>query len=83
MKEVKMDILGRVNIPKSMRDNLNMQPDSKVFIEQVDDKVIITRTSINQECPTCKKLFSSEYGFCPYCGQYLQIRQPKEEKINE
>lgn len=79
MKEVKMDILGRVNIPKVMRDILDMQPDSKVFIEMIDDKVIITKNGNTQVCPVCNIVFSNEYAFCPYCGQHLATRPEQKE----
>lgn len=71
MKEIKLDVLGRVCIPKSMRENLNLKTDSTVCISQVDDKIIITKELLTTSCPVCSNSFSSEYQFCPYCGQYL------------
>lgn len=72
MKEVKLDVLGRVCIPKKMRESLGMQVDSTVCIEQVEDKVVITNALLNSTCPVCSKTFSSTYTFCPYCGQSLK-----------
>lgn len=71
MKSVKLDILGRVCIPKNIRENLNLVEDSIVYISQEDDKVIITKESPTSVCPVCGHVFSNEYQFCPYCGQYL------------
>lgn len=79
MKEVKLDILGRVCLPKNMRDNLNWEVDSSVYVEQVDDKIIITKQELNQKCPLCNEVFSSQYKFCPYCGEYLISTVEKKE----
>lgn len=79
MKEVKLDVLGRVCIPKSMRENLGWSVDSTVYIEQVDDKIIISNKSLTNVCPVCQQRFSSDYKFCPYCGQYLTDNSKKEE----
>lgn len=79
MKEVKLDVLGRVCIPKDMRENLGWQVDSTVYVEQIDDKVIITKKSLTNQCPVCSQRFSSDYQFCPHCGQYLTDTTKKEE----
>lgn len=76
MKEVKLDVLGRVCIPKQMRESLNLKEDSTVCVSQENDKIIITGAPIDATCPVCSESFSSIYTFCPFCGQYLN----KEEK---
>lgn len=83
MKEVKMDILGRVNIPKLYRDTLGMGTDSKVFVDLVGDKVVISKHKLNKICPVCNIVFSDEtFTFCPYCGERL-IDRPTEEQSKE
>lgn len=71
MKEVKLDVLGRVCLPKNMRDNLGWGVNSSVYIDQVEDKIVITKDAPIMTCPVCSQVFSSSYKFCPYCGQYL------------
>lgn len=71
MKEVKLDILGRVCIPKGMREILGWEVNSSVYVSQVEDKVFITGKAPVNTCPVCSQTFSSDYKFCPYCGQYL------------
>lgn len=78
MKEIKLDVLGRVCIPKNMRDNLGWTVDSSVHIEQVDDKIILTKKELNTQCPVCTQRFSADYKFCPYCGQYLSSTNKEE-----
>ena len=80
MKEVTLDILGRICIPKDFRQQLDLSVDSKVCITKIDDKLIITKGSLNKECPVCLNSFSVDYQFCPYCGQYLQEDKPKDEE---
>lgn len=77
MKKVKMDVLGRVNVPKSIRDSLSLKEGQDVYIDQVSDKVVITKDVMTKLCPVCNIPFTPEYNFCPYCGEQLQLR-PEE-----
>lgn len=71
MKEVTLDVLGRICIPKDFRQQLDLKTDSKVCITKMDDKLIITKGSLTNKCPVCSNVFSIDYKFCPHCGQYL------------
>lgn len=75
MKEVKLDVLGRVHIPKKIRDELKLEPDSHVYIEKVADKVVITKRLSERLCPVCNIVFTDEFSFCPYCGEVLTERK--------
>lgn len=46
----RFDKLGRINLPKEMRDKIGLgEPDSEAMIELVDDKIIVSNP--NQEDP--------------------------------
>ena len=80
VKEVKLDILGRVCLPKSMREALGWEVDSSVYVEQFDDRIIISKAAMPQVCPVCNKVFTTDYEFCPFCGQYLKEKTTEEAK---
>ena len=80
VKEVKLDILGRVCLPKSMREALGWEVDSSVYVEQFDDRIIISKAAMTQVCPVCNKVFTTDYEFCPFCGQYLKEKTTEEAK---
>jgi len=79
-KEITVDVLGRICLPKKMRESLNIKCSSSCFIEQDEDKLIITKSGDTQVCPVCGKRFSKEYVFCPYDGQYLMEKEKKENE---
>lgn len=78
MKEIKLDCLGRVYIPKNMRENLGWALDSPVYVEQIDDKIVVTKKALTAQCPVCTQRFSADYKFCPHCGQYLSSTTKEE-----
>ena len=72
MKEVKLDSLERVHIPKTVMDEMKWVAGQKLIVSVEEDKVIITAKKPDQICPVCSKKFTSDFGFCPYCGEYLR-----------
>lgn len=74
-KTAKVDSLGRVHIPKQLREKVNITEGSKIYMINEDNKIIITAEALNQKCPVCSNEFTSEYQFCPYCGQYLITKE--------
>lgn len=81
-KEATLDILGRVCIPKKMRDSLNFVEGDKLTIELTDDKLIVSKGSLDMVCPVCNSKFNSDYKFCPHCGQYL-VNNEDEQSSEE
>lgn len=72
MKEVKLDALERVHIPKTVMKEMKWTSGQKLIVSVEEDKVIITAKKPDQICPLCSKKFTSEFVFCPYCGEYLR-----------
>lgn len=78
MTEAKLDKLERIHIPKKFMEVLNWEIGQKLMLTLTGDKLIITPKMLDQQCPVCKHEFTSEYSFCPYCGQYLETKTKED-----
>lgn len=50
------------------------------YIEEIKQE--INRIEGNIECPSCRKVASNKYAFCPFCGEKLPADDYSEEKNN-
>lgn len=81
--KVKVDDVGRIYIPKNMKDSLNMVEGTEVYAEVVSDKLVLSVDSLSKVCPVCNIVFSDKsFQFCPYCGELIRDRE-KETKDEE
>lgn len=47
------------------------------YIEEIKQE--INRIEGNIECPSCRKIASNKYTFCPFCGEKLPDNNPEEK----
>lgn len=66
----KMDKLGRIVIPKNIRNELGVGPDDKLMLDYKNGVVIVSAYE-DCVCDGCGRGVSSKYRFCPYCGKKM------------
>ncbi len=73
MKEIgrvrRIDNLGRIVIPKEIRDTFNINEKDKIRFE-IDKNLIILQKVIDEfECLQCGKIIEKQDSYCRYCGK--------------
>lgn len=69
--ESTIDNTGRFVISRKILKDLGWDGITKVSVEVEDNKVIITRSEINDiaKCKKCGKKLQENFKYCPYCGE--------------
>lgn len=63
-----IDNLGRLIIPKNLRDKYNISTDTPIFIQDLGKgkiNLVITKFLV---CPKCDKILENDSIYCKYCG---------------
>ena len=63
----KTDELGRIVIPKEMRENLGITENTQIDISLKDNKIILEKYS-SQTCKKCSAVCEKTDNYCWYCG---------------
>ena len=66
----KIDNTGRFVIPKKVLRELNWLNTKNINVDVIDSKIILS-SGEPRECLVCKKVFESDYKYCPYCRSIL------------
>jgi transcriptional pleiotropic regulator of transition state genes len=69
----KLDELGRIVLPKELRDSLSIQEGDKMEI-YVDKRKIVLKKFENKICEKCSASCEGNSSFCNYCGTRLEKR---------
>ncbi len=70
----KMDEMGRLVIPSSIRETLGLQPNTEVILELEGNRVVLQNGAKRcRLCGSCKELMSFEDGYlCFTCIRKIQ-----------
>ena len=71
MRQMKLDPLFRMRIPKEYTDTLKWNVGDTITMTVVGSRIIIANEPLIQICSTCKEVFTSHYAYCPFCGAEL------------
>lgn len=64
----KMDELGRIVIPKEIRDKYGLEEGTEIEINTIKDGNIILRKHKDTSCPNCLTRCEHTDNFCSNCG---------------
>lgn len=65
-----IDELGRIVIPKELRNTLNIKENDKIIITLIGNKIELEKED-NKVCPLCRTVVDMESKFCSNCGKKL------------
>lgn len=74
----KIDKCGRFVIPAKIIKTLSWDKGIVALGEVVDNTVVIRSLGNQMNCSKCNKQYSSQYSYCPICGNKLE--QVKHEE---
>lgn len=77
-QEIRIDGLDRIHIPKKMQKEMNWTAGDTIIATLDQDRITLTSKPIDSKCPVCSAVFTSEFKFCPYCGQYLEVTKHED-----
>ncbi len=70
----KVDELGRITIPKEIRDRFQIEKHTEIDISIKDDKIILQKNK-DTYCPLCLKRCHHEDKFCSKCGFEFDLKK--------
>lgn len=72
-----LDQLGRIVIPKEIRDSRGWHPGTEIEI-CINDFDLILKEYHDYFCPVCGACINEDYSFCPNCG--VEQKSKEERK---
>lgn len=80
MLTVKLDGLSRIRLPIKYTKPLGWDVGTDLTLTKLPDGILISRTDEVFSCNKCNKYYSSEFNFCPNCGNKL-VRVVENEEV--
>ena len=74
-KNVKIDSLVIVHIPKGYMQDLQWSTSDLLNVESDGDKLVLFKEELLNKCTTCGKLFTNKFKYCPFDGTILTKRE--------
>ena len=71
----KIDNCGRFVIPTRLIKSLGWEKGIIAIGEKIDDTIVIRSLGKQMHCHKCNKLYSSQFNFCPTCGNKLEEKE--------